>query len=173
MISLLPDTPRWYYSRRRNEEADAVLESLHNLLSLDSDAVQKQKQEILDTIAMESLHAKINVLDLLWDRSKLKTGRRLRVAFLILAIQQNMGIDVLVYFATTILKNVGLSPFHQQLLAAVHRIQPFVWGPGRCSGRSNGLVVVPFCSGLQSLVQALWLGSSTKLWPRNGHQSLS
>ena len=58
---------------------------------------------------MESTHARINLMDLLWDRSKLKTGRRLRIAFLILAIQQNMGINVLVYFATTILKNVGLS----------------------------------------------------------------
>ena len=67
-----------------------MLASLHNL-PLDSEPVQRQRQEILDTIAMESSHAKINVLDLLWDRSKLKTGRRLRVAFLILAIQQNMG----------------------------------------------------------------------------------
>lgn len=37
----------------------------------------------------------------------------------ILAIQQLMGINVLVYFSTTILKNVGLDAFHQQLLAAV------------------------------------------------------
>ena len=118
MMIMLPDTPRWYYSRKQNAEADSVLERLHNL-PLDSEPVQKQKQEILDTIAMESSHARINLLDLLWDRSKLKTGRRLRVAFLILAIQQNMGINVLVYFATTILKNVGLSPFYQQLLAAV------------------------------------------------------
>ena len=72
------------------EEGDRVLEGLHGIL-LDSEPVQRQKQEILDTIALESSHAKINLLDLVWDRSKLKTGRRLRIAFLILGIQQNMG----------------------------------------------------------------------------------
>ena len=77
-----------------------MLESLHNL-PFDSEPVQRQRQEILDTIAMESSHAKINVLDLLWDRSKLKTGRRLRIAFLILAIQQNMGQYVVQSFMGT------------------------------------------------------------------------
>lgn len=87
---MLPDTPRWYYSRGLNEEADRVLEKLH-ALPLDAEPVQKQKREILDTIEMEDSHAKISFLDLIWDRSKMKTGRRLRVAFLILGIQQNMG----------------------------------------------------------------------------------
>lgn len=72
------------------EEGDRVLEALHDK-PLESEAVMGQKQEILDAIALESTHAKINILDLVWDRSKLKTGRRLRIAFLILAIQQLMG----------------------------------------------------------------------------------
>lgn len=78
---LLPDTPRWYYSMGRMEEGDRVLSALH-ARPLDDPAVQGQKQEIMDTIALESTHAKINLLDLLWDRSKLKTGRRLRISFL-------------------------------------------------------------------------------------------
>lgn len=86
----LPDTPRWYYSTGRTEQGDRVLEGLHGE-PLDSEPVQRQKQEILDTIALESSHGKINLLDLLWDRSKLRTGRRLRISFLILAFQQNMG----------------------------------------------------------------------------------
>ena len=87
---MLPDTPRWYYSCGRNEQGDRVLAALH-AQPLESDAVQKQKQEIMDAIALESSHAKINFLDLLWDRSKLKTGRRLRISFLVLTIQQLMG----------------------------------------------------------------------------------
>lgn len=90
MMVMLPDTPRWYYSTNQMERGDRVLEGLHGL-PLDSEPVQTQKQEIMETIALESSHAKINLLDLVWDRSRLKTGRRLRIAFLILAIQQNMG----------------------------------------------------------------------------------
>ena len=115
---MLPDTPRWYYSQGRMEDGDKVLEQLHGT-AFESEAVQKQRSEILDAIALEDSHARLNILDLLWDRSKLKSGRRLRISFLILAWQQNMGINVLVYFSTTILGNVGLSPFYQQLLAAV------------------------------------------------------
>lgn len=95
-MALLPDTPRWYYARGKMDKGDDVLARLHGM-PLDSEPVQRQKQEILDTIELEKTHARINLLDLLWDRSELKTGRRLRISFLILAIQQNMGINVLVY----------------------------------------------------------------------------
>lgn len=111
MMLMLPDTPRCayhksyssfedlllillfvlgYYSMGRIEEGDRVLAALHGQ-SMDSEPVQRQKHEILDTIALEDTHAKINLLDIFWDRSRLKTGRRLRISFLILAIQQNMG----------------------------------------------------------------------------------
>ena len=90
LMLLLPDTPRWYFSTGRMEKGDRVLEGLHDQ-PLDSEPVQRQKQEIMATIALESSHAKINILDLFWDRSRLKTGRRLRISFLILALQQNMG----------------------------------------------------------------------------------
>lgn len=92
---LLPDTPRWYYARGKMEAGDDVLSRLH-ALPLDAAPVQRQKREILDTIELEKTHAKINLLDLVWDRSELKSGLRLRTSFLILAIQQNMGINVLV-----------------------------------------------------------------------------
>ena len=90
LMIMLPDTPRWYYSKGRMEDGDSVLAGLHGQ-SLESEAVQRQKQEILEAIALEDVHARLNLLDLLWDRSKLKSGRRLRISFLILAIQQNMG----------------------------------------------------------------------------------
>ena len=78
---MLPDTPRWYYSMGREEEGDRALEALHDR-ELGSVEVQDQKREIMDAIALESTHARINLLDLVWDRSRLKTGRRLRIAFL-------------------------------------------------------------------------------------------
>lgn len=80
-IIMLPDTPRWYYSTGRMQEGDQVLQALH-AKPLESEEVQFTKQEIMDAIALESTHARINLLDLVWDRSTLKTGRRLRVGFL-------------------------------------------------------------------------------------------
>jgi len=131
----LPDTPRWYYAQGRTEEGDQVLSRLF-ALPLESDQVKQQRQEILDTIELESEEGRIQFTDWFWDRSELQSARRIRTSFLILSFQQNMGkpnlvnrkglwadsdtgINVLVYYSTIVLANVGLSPFMQQLIAAV------------------------------------------------------
>lgn len=88
---LLPDTPRWYYAKGRTEEGDSVLCRLHDL-PLDDIKVQVMKQEILTAIEMESMEAsKFNVLELFWDNSDLRAGRRIRIAFLLLLLQTLMG----------------------------------------------------------------------------------
>jgi len=89
---VLPDTPRWYYSKGRTEEGDAVLARLF-ARPLDNEEVQQQKQDILDTIALESGEGKIRWVDWFWDRSRLQSARRIRTSFLILSAQQNMGIN--------------------------------------------------------------------------------
>lgn len=88
---MLPDTPRWYYERNRHDEGDRVLAALHDL-PLDHEDVQGVKKEILDVIALETASGStLNIMDIFWDRSKMKFGRRLRISFLVLAFQQNMG----------------------------------------------------------------------------------
>ena len=50
------------------------------------------KSEIMASIKLEAEEEnKFNPLDLIWDRSDLKAGRRIRISFLILSIQQMMG----------------------------------------------------------------------------------
>lgn len=115
---MLPDTPRYYYMKGRLKEGDEVLSRLF-ALPVNADLVQEQKRSILDTIELETGEGKIRFVDWFWDRSRLQSARRIRTSFLILSIQQNMGINVLVYYSTVILANVGLDPFLQQLLAAV------------------------------------------------------
>ncbi|KAJ5378274.1 uncharacterized protein N7496_005683 [Penicillium cataractarum] len=116
---LLPDTPRWYYARARHEEGDDVLSRLHDR-PLSHPAVQHMRHEILDSLKLEEEQTnQFRVLDLFWDRSNLKTGRRIRIAFMILALQQMMGINISVYYATIIISQAGVSPFLAQLLAAV------------------------------------------------------
>ena len=87
---LLPDTPRWYYARKRNDEGDAVLARLHDL-PLEHPHVQKQRQEILESIKLEEEDEnKFKLISLVWDTTDLKAGRRIRIAFMLLALQQMM-----------------------------------------------------------------------------------
>lgn len=88
---MLPDTPRWYYAKGRNNEGDDVLRRLWDR-PVDDHHVQAMKSEILASIQLEAEEEnKFNLLDLVWDRSELRAGRRIRISFLILSIQQMMG----------------------------------------------------------------------------------
>jgi hypothetical protein len=91
-LFFLPDTPRWYYARGRNTEGDEVLSILHDLPA-EHEKVQKQRNEILASLQLEAEDE--NRLDwkslLFWDNTELRVGRRIRISFLILSIQQMMG----------------------------------------------------------------------------------
>ncbi|KAL4876842.1 general substrate transporter [Aspergillus karnatakaensis] len=115
---LLPDTPRWYYARGRYEEGDRILARLHDC-EVSDDAVQDMRRSIISSIEFEEESKTFNVMDLLWDRTSLRVGRRIRIAFLLLSMQQMMGINLSVYYSTIIFGQIGLSPFMSQLLAAV------------------------------------------------------
>ena len=73
----------------RNDEGDQVLAALHDL-PVEAEPVQHVRKEIFDVISLEGSDSKLNILDIFWDRSKQKFGRRLRISFLVLAWQQNM-----------------------------------------------------------------------------------
>jgi hypothetical protein len=88
---MLPDTPRWYYAKSRLSEGDDVLTRLHDL-PFDHPEVQSQRSEILATLKVEEEEEnKFSILHLFWDTTDLKAGRRIRISFLILSIQQMMG----------------------------------------------------------------------------------
>ncbi|KAI1847064.1 hypothetical protein JX266_006939 [Neoarthrinium moseri] len=118
-LLFLPDTPRWYYARNRTEEGDAVL-TLLNDRPLEDIAVQQQKRDIMRSIQLEAeAENRLSLASLVWDKTELRVGRRIRISFLILSIQQMMGINMLVYFSTRIFADIGLTDFMSQLLAAV------------------------------------------------------
>lgn len=90
-LLFLPDTPRWYYARDRIQEGDIVL-ALLNDRPLEDPHVQEQKRDILRSIQMEAEDEnKLSLLSLVWDNAELRVGRRIRISFLILSIQQMMG----------------------------------------------------------------------------------
>ncbi|KFY09380.1 hypothetical protein V491_08211 [Pseudogymnoascus sp. VKM F-3775] len=116
---ILPDTPRWYYAKGYIEKGDAVLCCLFDA-DIDDPAVQNTKQDIISNIDLEEDNkGDFNILDLIWDRSYLRAGRRIRISFMIFALQQMMGINLSVYYSTVIFAQVGLSPFLTKLLAAI------------------------------------------------------
>lgn len=102
MTLLLPDTPRWYYVRGRIEEGDETVSRLIDA-PIDDPRVHHMRESILASIALEesSKERGFHILDLVWDRSDLRVGRRIRISFLILAIQQMMG-------KTQILPRIGI-----------------------------------------------------------------
>lgn len=90
---LLPDTPRWYFARGRYEEGDEILSRLHDR-PISDPVVQEMRCSIIAAIEFESGESKgLNLLDLIWDRNELRVGRRIRIAFLILSLQQMMGMQ--------------------------------------------------------------------------------
>jgi hypothetical protein len=60
---------------------------------IDDESVQKQRKEILSSIQMEAENEnKLSLWSLVWDNTELRVGRRIRISFLILSIQQMMGL---------------------------------------------------------------------------------
>lgn len=118
LLSLLPDTPRWYYARNRHAEGDRVLARLY-ALPLEHDTVQSVRKDILSSLEEEDSEEKISLWILFWDTTELQFGRRLRTSFLINWAQQFLGINMLVYFSTRIFLNLGYSDFLAGVLAGV------------------------------------------------------
>lgn len=122
----LPDTPRWYYARDNIPEGDKTLSRIYGVYrngTTNHSAVpeiQAMKQNIMENFHVEEESSnRLTLLSLIWDNTPLRVGRRVRISFLILAIQQSMGINMLVYYMTLIFTNVGLSDFLASLLAAI------------------------------------------------------
>lgn len=63
---VLPDTPRWYYAQNRHTEGDEVLARLHSL-PIDHENVQRQKNEIVTSIAFEGQEQnQLSIWSLFW-----------------------------------------------------------------------------------------------------------
>lgn len=91
VMLFLPDTPRWYYAKGRNAEGDAILAKLLDK-DIEHPEVQAIRHDIISTIELESEEQnKFNIWGLLWDHSDLRVGRRIRISFMLLSLQQMMG----------------------------------------------------------------------------------
>ncbi|VVJ21566.1 Uncharacterised protein [Amycolatopsis camponoti] len=110
MLSL-PDTPRWYASKQMWPDVRRTLERAHL-----ADRVEGEYQQITAIVEADAIEGKISVFATLRNAPWMK---RLILIGIVLAIaQQTTGINVVMYYAPTVLENSGLTR-SASLLASV------------------------------------------------------
>ncbi|KAK7732558.1 hypothetical protein SLS53_008445 [Cytospora paraplurivora] len=108
MVFGLPESPRYLYAHGKDAEALSVLCNVYDRPPEDPKIV-KEQEEILEALKVEREHGEYRWSQL-FKRDEVQTGRRVLLAWLIQAINQLGGINLVVYYITTVLQtNVGLS----------------------------------------------------------------
>jgi len=109
MVFGLPESPRWLYARGRNEEALQVMCDVWDS-EPDGGKVAKMQKDILGALELERKHGEYKWRDL-FKRDEVQTGRRVLLAYGMQFMNQMGGINLVVYFAPSALReNVHLSP---------------------------------------------------------------
>jgi sugar porter (SP) family MFS transporter len=111
---ILPDTPRWYASQGRNEEALIVLARMRNRSGQD-EQVQIEFNNIQQTITHENAVKKAGYFSIIkpnrdsWRDDNLQTRKRLGLACFIQGAQQLGGVNGIIYYSSTLFTaSVGL-----------------------------------------------------------------
>ena len=99
LLFLVPKSPRWLFSKGRNEEGKAVLEKLYG-----SEVAEKESKAIINNILEDKDNAKTSIGELF------KPALRfiLLVGLTIGILQQITGINAIYFYANSIFKQTGI-----------------------------------------------------------------
>lgn len=100
-LIVMPESPRWLLLRQRDDEARRVLATVQGRAA-DDRAVADQVHELAELQAQEEA---ASYRDLVSPRLR----PALRIGIAVPAINQLVGVNAIIYYAPTLLKNVGFS----------------------------------------------------------------
>jgi MFS family permease len=114
----LPESPRYLYKHGQHEEALAIMCAVYDGEPTDA-KIAKENSEIIEALRIEEEHGEYKWSQLL-TRDKVQTGRRVLLAYGAQFMNQMGGINLVVYYITSVLQqNVGLTRNLSLLLGGV------------------------------------------------------
>ncbi|KAL2853465.1 general substrate transporter [Aspergillus pseudoustus] len=102
-IMLLPESPRWLFSRGRKNESATVLAQLFDC-DADDNQVLYKIQELEQTMRLEQ--EKLSLHELFHSKSELKLFRRIAIVFIIPMLGQFTGVNVLTFYLPVVLEDI-------------------------------------------------------------------
>lgn len=118
MLFGVPESPRYLYKEGRNDEALEVLCAVWDK-EPNHPEIQLEQNDILAALALEMEHGEYQWSQI-FKTDRVHTGKRVFLAWVINTINQLCGINLVVYYAPTVLKlNVGLTGELPQVLGGV------------------------------------------------------
>ncbi|KAG6060673.1 hypothetical protein E4U17_003702 [Claviceps sp. LM77 group G4] len=117
----LPESPRWLVLKGRDDEAREVIAAIAEVEDSDK-YVDNEFRAIKETVSEMSQGRYSD----LFARDKNRTLHRTIIAYVNQMFQQISGINLITYYAATIYRGLGMSPFMSRLLAALNGTEYFI-----------------------------------------------
>ncbi|KAF2260664.1 general substrate transporter [Lojkania enalia] len=121
----LPESPRYLYKHGRGEEALKILCDVYDGTP-DTPQIAKENREVIEALKIEQENGEYKWSQL-FKRDEVQTGRRVLLAYGMQFMNQMGGINLVVYFITSVLEiNVKLSRNLSLLLGGVINLMFFI-----------------------------------------------